>query len=141
MSRSPALPAAQTFRWPIRVYYEDTDFSGLVYHAAYLKFLERARTEWLRSLGFDQREIVEKVRLVFAVRRLSIEYHRPARMDDQLEATAVIEKLGGASITFEQALLRGDELLTEASVEVVALREGRPTRIPGELRERLMAQV
>ena len=91
-------------RLAVRVYYEDTDFSGLVYHASYLRFLERGRTEWLRGLGFEQRRLEQADALTFAVHRLEIDYLRPARMDDELIVLTRVRRLGGASIDFRQTI-------------------------------------
>jgi len=118
----------------VRVYYEDTDFSGRVYHASYLRFLERGRTEWLRQIGFGHRELAATSGLVFAVRRLQIEYLAPALMDDLLSVESRASFVRGASLEFQQRIvLDGRELVT-AAVLVVALREGRPARIPERLR-------
>ena len=94
----------ETFVWPVRVYYEDTDSGGVVYYANYLKFMERARTEWLRHRGFEQDALLRDHRLLFAVRSLTVDYHRPARFNDQLEVVSEIAATGGASLTFVQTL-------------------------------------
>jgi acyl-CoA thioester hydrolase len=119
---------------PIRVYYEDTDFSGRVYHASYLRFLERGRTEWLRGHGFAHKEIAEQSGIMFAVRKLHIEYAAPALMDDLLYVETRVEKLRGASIEFRQRIVRSDQKLATATVLVATIRDGRPTRIPEPLR-------
>ena len=90
------------FRWPVRVFYEDTDTAGIVYYANYLKFFERARTEWLRAAGIHQSELSENAQRAFVVTRCTVDYHAPARLDDQLALTVVVEKLGRASIIFQQ---------------------------------------
>lgn len=105
----------------VRVYYEDTDAGGVVYYANYLKYLERARTECLRALGFEQRQLAEETGLAFAVRSLSAEYLKPARLDDLLEVTTAIQELGRAQVTFAQSIRRGDELLLTAQVRVACL--------------------
>ena len=92
------------FCWPVRVYYEDTDAGGIVYYANYLKFLERARTEWLRAAGIAQQRLAEETRRVFVVRQAAIDYHAPAKLDDQLEITLDVEKLGRASVEFLQQI-------------------------------------
>ena len=125
-------------RLALRVYYEDTDFSGRVYHASYLRFLERGRTEWLRAQGFEQRELAAGAALVFAVRRIEIDYLRAASMDDLLTIETRIAAVGGASIDFAQAVLRGDEIIVRAIVGVAALSDGRPARLPREMRERFL---
>ena len=141
MSQPPTSPAAQpaVHRLELRVYYEDTDFSGLVYHASYLRFLERGRTEWLRAHGFGQRELAAGAAIVFAVRRIAIDYLRPALMDDIIEVETRVVAVGGASIEFAQAALRGPETLVRASVVVAALSNGRPVRLPREMRARFSA--
>ena len=119
----------------IRVYYEDTDFSGIVYHANYLRFLERGRTEFLRAAGVDQSTLhAAGDGLIFAVRRLTIDYLRPARMDDVLVVETRTAEVRGASLTIAQRILRGDEVLVTAEVRVAAILGGRPARIPDHLR-------
>jgi acyl-CoA thioester hydrolase len=128
-------PAA--FSWPARVYWEDTDGGGVVYYANYLKFLERARTEWLRSLGFVQTELVKDPGIVFVVASLTIDYKRPARLDDALIVTCDYEPDGAACLRFVQRILRNDEVLVEASVRVACLDAAsfRPKRLPAALVE------
>ena len=126
-----------TPRLVVRVYYEDTDFSGRVYHASYLRFLERGRTEWLRARGFEQRELAAGGAVVFAVRRIEIDYLRPALMDDLLTIETTIAAIGGATIDFRQSVVRGEEKVADAVVCVVALSNGRPTRLPRDMRARL----
>jgi acyl-CoA thioester hydrolase len=125
-------------RLTLRVYYEDTDFSGRVYHASYLRFLERGRTEWLRAQGFEQRELAVGSALVFAVRRIEVDYLRAASMDDLLTVETRIAAIGGASVDFAQAVLRGDDKIVRAIVGVAALSDGRPVRLPREMRERFL---
>lgn len=98
-----------SFSWPIRVYYEDTDCGGVVYHANYLKFMERARTEWLRRLGCEQDRLREQTGLLFAVRAIVIDYHRPARFNDHLRVTVDIAAIRPASLLFEQRIFSVDE--------------------------------
>jgi acyl-CoA thioester hydrolase len=121
----------------VRVYYEDTDFSGRVYHASYLRFLERGRTEWLRRRGFAHRDLAESSGVMFAVRSLKIDYLAPAMMDDLLEVETRAATVRGASITFHQRVVRADKELVTAEVLVASLRDGRPSRIPADLRLRL----
>ena len=125
-------PPADTL-W-VRVYYEDTDFSGRVYHASYLRFLERGRTEWLRKRGFAHRDLAENSGLAFAVRSLEIEYLAPAMMDDLLQVETSVAAARGASIEFQQRVLCGDKTLVTAMVLVAAIRNGRPARMPADLR-------
>jgi acyl-CoA thioester hydrolase len=123
----------------VRVYYEDTDFSGRVYHASYLRFLERGRTEWLRGRGFAHRDLAETSGVAFAVRSLQIEFLAPALMDDLLRVETSVAKARGASIVFRQRILRGDSELVTAAVLAAAIRDGRPARIPASLRDLLKA--
>lgn len=125
-------------RFSLRVYYEDTDFSGVVYHANYLRFLERGRTEMLRDLGVDQAALfVGDAPVAFAVARMEIEFRRPARMDDLLSVETRVTAVGGASLTMHQALLCGPDILVDATVRVAAVSRGRAVRLPGELVTRL----
>src|SRR3954454_25402849 len=124
----------------VRVYYEDTDFSGAVYHANYLRFLERARTELVRAAGIDQASLHAATGLGFVVRRMALEFLRPARMDDLLTVTTRPVEVRGASMTLHQEIRRGEELLLTAEVHVAAVKSGRAVRIPDALRAALAAQ-
>ncbi len=106
------------FTWQVRIYYEDTDAGGIVFYANYLKFFERARTEWLRATGVNQQALAETDNAIFVVKHASIDYQAPARLDDVLDLTLSIEKLGHASILFAQQAWRGQTLLASASVKV-----------------------
>jgi acyl-CoA thioester hydrolase len=129
---------AGTHYLPVRVYYEDTDFSGVVYHANYLRFMERGRTELLRATGIDQAALHEGGRgMIFVVRRMGIEFVRPARMDDILEIETRTVDIRGASINLSQRILCGFEVLVTADVQVAALADGRPVRIPDAVRDAL----
>jgi acyl-CoA thioester hydrolase len=124
---------------PLRVYYEDTDFSGIVYHANYLRFMERGRTNFLRLLGADQRALFEEAAkeapgFAFVVRSMTIDFLSPARMDDVLTVTTVPAEVKGASITLAQKVARGDEILVEAQVRVAFVAGGKAQRIPKPLR-------
>jgi acyl-CoA thioester hydrolase len=123
----------------VRVYYEDTDFSGIVYHANYLRFMERGRTNYLRLLGADQRALfveaeAEAPGFAFVVRSMTLEFLKPARMDDVLTVTTEPDEVKGASITLKQQVTRGDELLVEAQVRVAFVSDGRARPIPKALR-------
>jgi len=122
-----------TFRWPVRVYYEDTDSGGVVYYANYLRFLERARTEWLRAKGFDQTVLEREYGVVFVVTALSIEYRRPARFDDMLAVTVEPAEVGASRIILLQRVVRGAEEIVAASVRLGCVNTVtfRPVRIPG----------
>jgi len=124
---------------PVRVYYEDTDFSGVVYHASYLRFMERGRTNYLRLLGADQRAMFEEVAkeapgFAFVVRSMTIDFRKPARMDDVLEIATTPAEVKGASIVLHQRVTRADELLVEATVQVAFVSGGRARPIPKALR-------
>ena len=123
---------------PIRIYYEDTDFSGVVYHASYLRFLERGRTELLRDLGVHQAALHgDAAALAFAVRRMTIDWLKPARMDDMVTVETRIGAIKGASLMLLQRILRGEELLLTAEVLVAAVSGGKPAQLPAGLKERL----
>jgi acyl-CoA thioester hydrolase len=125
-------------RLPLRIYYEDTDFSGAVYHASYLRFLERGRTEFLRGAGIDQSALhAGGEALHFAVRRLLIDYHRPARMDDVVVVETRAGAIRGASLHLAQRILREDEPIATAEVLVAAIVRGKPARLPDRLRSAL----
>lgn len=130
------------YRLPLRVYYEDTDAGGVVYYANYLKYLERARTEWLRAAGWEQGELAAREGIVFAVRSLELAYHAPARLDDRLEAEAVVTATGRARIDFAQRVLRGEEVLCSARVCVACLDAAsfRPRALPRALKEALAVE-
>jgi acyl-CoA thioester hydrolase len=125
---------------PVRVYYEDTDFSGVVYHASYLRFMERGRTELIRSLGIAQADLFDAgTSLAFAVRSMRIEFLAPARMDDLLTVETAPGEVRGASMTVRQRVLRDGAALVTAEVKVVCVGGGRARRIPDMLRTRLAA--
>lgn len=123
-----------THRFQCRVYYEDTDMGGIVYHANYLKFIERARSDWVRALGLDQRAMKEEG-TVFAVRRIAAEYLSPARFDDLLDVETEVVSARPAQMTLHQRVLRAGEALFHAEVDLVAIgAAGRPVRLPEVLR-------
>ena len=109
------------FSVPIRVYYEDTDAGNVVYYANYLKFMERARTEWLRALGFEQDELSRREGVLFAVRSARLEFLKPARFNDLLQATVRVSQRGKASLTFAQEIRRDERTLCEGEVKVACL--------------------
>jgi acyl-CoA thioester hydrolase len=134
---NPAPDATpQPFSWPIRVYYEDTDAGGVVFYANYLGFMERARTEWLRALGFEQPEMAAADNVLFVVRAVNIEYLKPSRFNDSLQVTVEVVNVGGSRIRFLQRVLRGNEEIARAEVEVVCVSADtfRPARMPDGLR-------
>jgi acyl-CoA thioester hydrolase len=113
---APSFVTGQPFTWTVRVYYEDTDTGGVVYYANYLKFFERARTEWLRAAGFEQQVLAAELGLQFVVARIECDYRRPARLDDVIELDVRVSQAGRASVVFEQTARRGDEVLATARV-------------------------
>lgn len=127
----------QEFTWPVRVYYEDTDAGGIVFYANYLKFFERARTEWLRASGVNQQKMKDDYQSMFVVKATAVEYHAPARLDDELKLTVVVERLGRASVNFIQEAWCGDLLLVTGKIKVgcVDAVNVRPTGIPKEIFE------
>ncbi|RJX30767.1 MAG: tol-pal system-associated acyl-CoA thioesterase [Oxalobacter sp.] len=134
---------AQIFTWPVRVYVEDTDFGGVVFYANYLKYFERVRSEFLRSLGVTQQSLVEAHRLMFVVNHISVDYRSPARMDDDLLVTVQPKKVGRASITFLQEVKRGAQLLVSAEVGIACVNMDtmRPHPIPEFMRTKMQAQT
>ena len=135
-----ATPVSLQFSWPTRVYWEDTDAGGVVYHGSYVGFLERARTEWLRALGYGQ-ERMRQDGLVLAIRAMQLDFLRPARLDDLLDVTAVLRDCRRASAVFEQEIRRGDEVLVAATVRAAALDAGtfRPRALPDAMHAELKA--
>ena len=126
MPTDNSIITEQTFNWPVRVYYEDTDCGGVVYHSNYLKFMEQARTEWLRNLGLEQDVLIAKFGVIFAVRSLSIDYIKPALFNQQLKVETRVEKAGKVSLLFKQKIYldqkeNKSELLTSADVKIVCL--------------------
>ncbi len=127
------------FEWPIRVYYEDTDAGGIVFYANYLKFFERARTEWLRACGIDQQRLAESAGIVFVVRRTSVDYSAPARLDDSIRIVSRIARLGRASVDFHQEAWRDAVLLASGDIRVASVDRAtiRPAGIPERVLEGL----
>ena len=123
------------FVWPVRVYWEDTDAGGVVYYANYLKFLERARSEWLRSLGFEQDTLRDEDGVVFVVRRVEIDYLAPARFNDALEVSVTLAEPGRASLAVEQTIRRGPTRLATARVKLACVDavKFKPARIPASI--------
>lgn len=134
-------PLHSAFEWPVRVYYEDTDVGGVVYYANYLRFMERARTEWLRSLGFEQDVLIREEGVLFAVTAADIRYRAPARFNDLLHVTAAVSDRGRSRIEFEQTVYRVSDgkLLTDARIRVACLdaEAFRPRPIPQILEKAL----
>ena len=132
---SDAQASQQPFTLPVRVYYEDTDAGGVVYYANYLKFCERARTEWLRTFGVSQQALIDEQGLGFVVRSVQADYLAPARLDDALEVVTRVAMLRRASILFEQQVMRGQELLftTRVLLASIDLHRQKPVAIPASL--------
>jgi len=131
------------FRWPVRVYIEDTDAGGIVFYVNYLKYMERARTEFMRTHGYDKAALLSEstagADLMFVVRSVNVDYRRPAKLDDELIATAKIIECGKAQLTFEQRILRGNEELCGGRVNIACVECStmKPARIPEDLLNRL----
>lgn len=127
------------FIWPVRVYYEDTDAGGVVYYANYLKFMERARTEWLREIGFEQDSLLQEYGMIFAVRQVKVRYHQPARFNEALQVSASIAHKGRASLTFYQEVRceQDNRLLCSGDIEIACLnrQKMRPMPIPKSILE------
>ena len=124
-----------SFALPVRVYYQDTDAAGVVFHATYLDFMERARVEWLRQQGIGPQELARRFRVVFIVRQLQIAYLKPAVLDDLVTVTATVQKVGRAQVTLLQEILRGKEALVRASVNLACVATGnlKPMPVPNEV--------
>lgn len=129
------------FTFPVRVYYEDTDAGGVVYHANYLRFMERARTEWLRARGFEQDELRARLGILFAVHRVQADFLKPARFNDRLEVSVEVTRRGPASIEFRQSVCRGSEVLCAGQVRVACLdaTSFSPQALPPEVADRIAA--
>jgi acyl-CoA thioester hydrolase len=143
-SRAPLPPSPAPHRFAVRVYYEDTDFSGVVYHASYLRFLERGRTEFLRALGIEHRGIFGKGGadgFHFVVRAITIEFLKPARMDDELCVETQPSATGGAAIDMMQKIRRGGEVLLTAKVRIGVVAGGKARRIPTGILAKLKAST
>jgi acyl-CoA thioester hydrolase len=140
----PSLqPELFVYSFPVRVYFENTDAGGVVYHGEYLKFLERARTEWLRHLGFDHQGLAREHRAVLVVTALAIDYSRPARLDDMVAVSVRLESLGKVRCVFAQEIRRDDEVLARARVTVACVTgdQMKPVEIPAALRRKMEAAL
>ena len=150
MPQTPATPEGAApatagervlFRWPVRVYWEDTDAGGIVFYANYLKFFERARTEWLRALGVQQQALREQDGAIFVVAETALRYHAPARLDDRLDVTVALAEHGSASMRLRQQAWCGQRLLAEGDIRIGCVDHGtlRPRRIPSAIHRALQA--
>jgi acyl-CoA thioester hydrolase len=133
------MSKSKIFSLPVRVYFQDTDAGGVVYHANYLNFMERARTEWLRAHGYSNAGLMKEFGMVFVVRSMKLDYLKPALLDDLLDVTAQIKDIGRSRLTLTQSILRRDEVLTEAEVHLVcvSLASFKPASVPEVLRMQL----
>ncbi len=129
------------FIWPVRVYYEDTDAGGVVFYANHLKFFERARTEMLRAMGYEQDELIASEGIIFVVRSVQVDYLSPARFNEQLQVSAKVSQAKKVSLTFEQTITRGDEVICKGIVQIACLdaQTMRPKAIPETLFSALRA--
>ncbi len=127
----------KVFSWPVRVYFQDTDAGGVVYHASYVNFMERARTEWLRTFGYSNAGLMQQLGVVFVVRSMKLEYLKPALLDDMLTVTAQVKDIGRSRITLLQTVKRDDELLTEGEVHLVCVNVEtfKPVSVPDVLKK------
>lgn len=147
MSRIAIKPTLQpelfVYSFPVRVYFENTDAGGVVYHGEYLKFLERARTEWLRHLGFDHQALARDHRVVFVVTAAAIDFARAARLDDNLAVSVRLDSLGKVRCVFNQEVRRDDEVLVKASITVACVtgENFKPVEIPEALRRKMEAAL
>ena len=131
------MAGIKTFSLPIRIYFEDTDSGGVVYHSNYLKFMERARTEWLRSIGIDQRHLKQDNHIMFVVHRIDIQYKFPARFNDDLIVKSELKNIGSSKIEFRQMIYRNDEMLIDASVDIACIdsEKFKSVRIPPTIKQ------
>jgi acyl-CoA thioester hydrolase len=131
------MAGIKTFSLPIRIYFEDTDSGGVVYHSNYLKFMERARTEWLRSIGIDQRHLKHEELIMFVVHRIDIQYKLPARFNDDLVVKSELIEIGSSKIEFRQMIYRDEELLIDAHVDIACIdsEKFKPVRIPSAVKQ------
>ena len=132
---SAAEAQSREFCWPIRIYYEDTDAAGIVYHANYLKFMERARTEWLRQLGYEQNQLAASIGILFVVRKINIDYIGPARFNDELMVLSSVLRLGRASLEFAQNVVANPDILSRARVKLGCIDANtlRPRAMPADI--------
>ena len=131
------MAGIKTFSFPVRIYFEDTDSGGVVYHSNYLKFMERARTEWLRSIGIDQRHLKHQAHIMFVVHRIDIQYKLPARFDDELMVKSELIDIGSSKIEFRQMIYRDEEMLIDAHIDIACIdsEKVKPVRIPATVKQ------
>jgi acyl-CoA thioester hydrolase len=128
---------AHTYTLPVRVYFQDTDAGGVVYHASYVNFMERARTEWMRGFGFSNAGLMKELGVVFVVRSLKLDYLKPALLDDLLDVSVQLKAIGRSRVTLHQIMMRNNEILVEAEIHLVSvsLESFKPVSVPEVLRE------
>lgn len=131
------MAGLKTFSFPVRIYFEDTDSGGVVYHSNYLKFMERARTEWLRSVGIDQHHLKYHAHIMFVVHRIDIQYKLPARFNDDLVVKSELLEIGSSKIEFRQMIYRDEEMLIDAHVDIACIdsEKFKPVRIPSTVKQ------
>jgi tol-pal system-associated acyl-CoA thioesterase len=142
IAMKPSLqPELFTYSFPVRVYFENTDAGGVVYHGEYLKFMERARTEWLRHLGYDHQALARDHKVIFVVSAIAVDFVKPARLDDNLAVSVRLESVGRVRCIFEQEVRREDEVLVKARVTVACLvnESFKPAEIPAGLKRKMEA--
>jgi acyl-CoA thioester hydrolase len=127
------------FKWSVRIYFEDTDSGGVVYHSNYLKFMERARTEWLRSLQINQAELKKKDKIMFVVANVNIDYKKAARFNDQLDIETSIDKIGASRVDLTQNIMKNSDLYTSAKVNIACIHSEtfKPQRIPKLIKQQM----
>jgi acyl-CoA thioester hydrolase len=127
----------KVFSWPVRIYFQDTDAGGVVYHASYVNFMERSRTEWLRTFGYSNAGLMKELGVVFVVRSLKLDYLKPALLDDLVNVTSQIKEIGRSRLNIQQAVLRGDDVLVEGEVHLVCVdvKTFKPVSVPDVLRK------
>ncbi len=130
-----------SYSFPLRIYYEDTDAGGVVYHGQYVRFLERARTEWLRHLGFNNTDLERKNKMLWVVTEITMNFVKPARLDDNLDVTVAVETMARVRCTFHQEVRRGDDVLLKARVTVAAVAADtfKPIELPADLKRKMEA--
>ena len=131
------MAGIKTFSFPVRIYFEDTDSGGVVYHSNYLKFMERARTEWLRSLGIDQRQLKHNEHIMFVVHRINIQFKFPARFNDDLIVKSELIDVGSSKVEFRQMIYKHNEMLIDANVDIACIdsEKFKPVRIPSTIKQ------
>jgi acyl-CoA thioester hydrolase len=127
----------KVFSWPVRVYFQDTDAGGVVYHASYANYMERSRTEWMRTFGYSNAGLMKELGVAFVVRTLKLEYLKPALLDDLVTVTSQIKEIGRSRLNIHQTVLRGEELLVEGEVNLVCvdMKTFKPVSVPDVLRK------